>query len=166
MQCRVSRYQSEDSREYPCGVCRKGGENSILCVECHRLVHKRCSGISGKLKNNVDFHCRRCLEGENDLLHAVLQKDVVIEPNVKLECVPKFCYLGDALGAGAVGRRSGFKGGGHIQWRSQEVEVGGAKLRAKPESERPRIVSEARIEGEAGGGVWGGGSVSPSPENF
>jgi hypothetical protein len=102
MQCRVSRYQSEDSREYPCGVCRKGGENSILCVECHRLVHKRCSGISGKLKNNVDFHCRRCLEGENDLLHAVLQKDVVIEPNVKLECVPKFCYLGDALGAGAV----------------------------------------------------------------
>ena len=64
-------------------------------------------------------------------------------------------------------RRSGFKGGGHIRWRSQEVEVGGgAKLRAKPESERPRIVSEARIEGEAGGGVWGGGSVSPSPENF
>ena len=59
MQCRVSRYQSEDSGEYPCGVCRKGvGENSILCVECHRWVHKRCNGISGKLKSNVDFHCR------------------------------------------------------------------------------------------------------------
>ena len=27
-------------------------------------------------------------------------KEVVIEPNVKLECVPKFCYLGDTLGAG------------------------------------------------------------------
>ena len=24
------------------------------------------------------------------------------EPNVKLECVPKFCYLGDTLGAGGV----------------------------------------------------------------
>ena len=23
----------------------------------------------------------------------------MIEPNVKLECVPKFCYLGDTLGA-------------------------------------------------------------------
>ena len=24
----------------------------------------------------------------------------MIEPNVKLECVPKFCYLGDTLGVG------------------------------------------------------------------
>ena len=31
---------------------------------------------------------------------SVLVKEVVIEPNVKLECVPKFCYLGDTLGAG------------------------------------------------------------------
>ena len=35
MQCRVSRFQSEDSGEHPCGVCKKGvGDNSILCVEC------------------------------------------------------------------------------------------------------------------------------------
>ena len=26
--------------------------------------------------------------------------EVVIGPNVKLECVPKFCYLGNRLGAG------------------------------------------------------------------
>ena len=26
----------------------------------------------------------------------------MIEPNVKLECVPKFCYLGDKPGAGGV----------------------------------------------------------------
>ena len=30
----------------------------------------------------------------------VLLNEVVIEPNVKLECVPKFCYMGDTLGAG------------------------------------------------------------------
>ena len=42
----------------------------------------------------------RCLEGENGLFQSVLLKEVVIEPNVKLECVPKFCYLGDTLGAG------------------------------------------------------------------
>ena len=42
---------------HPCGVCRKGaGNNSILCIECIeclRWVHKRCSGISVKLKSNV-----------------------------------------------------------------------------------------------------------------
>ena len=71
-------------------------------MECLRWVHKRCSGISGKLKSNVDYHCRRCLEGENGLFQSVLLKEVVIEPNVKLECVPKFCYLVDTLGAGGV----------------------------------------------------------------
>ena len=101
MQCRVSRFQSEDSGEHPCGVCMKGvASNSIQCVECLRWVHKRCSGISGKLKSNVDFHCKRCLEGENGLFQSVLLKVGVIEPNVKLECVFKFCYLGDTLGAG------------------------------------------------------------------
>ena len=72
MQCWVSRFQSEDSGEHPCGVCRKGvGDNSILCVKCLKWVHKRCSGISGKLKSNVDFHCRRCMEGENGLFQSV-----------------------------------------------------------------------------------------------
>ena len=99
MQCRVSRFPSEDSGKHPCGVCRKGvASNSILCVECLRWVHKRCSGIKGKLKSNVDFRCRRCLE--ESLVGTVLRREVEIEPNMKLECVPKFCYLGDTLGAG------------------------------------------------------------------
>ena len=51
------------------------------------------------MKSNVDFYCRRCRAGENGLFQTVLLKEVVIEPNVKLECVPKFCYLGDTLGA-------------------------------------------------------------------
>ena len=55
MQCRVSRFQSEDSGEHPCGVCRKGVvSNSIRCVECLRWVRKRCCGISGKLKDDMD----------------------------------------------------------------------------------------------------------------
>ena len=33
-------------------------------------------------------------------------KEVVIEPNVKMECVPKFCYLGDTLGALGGGSKS------------------------------------------------------------
>ena len=38
--------------------------------------------------------------GKHGLFQSVLLKEVLIEPNVKLECVPKFCYLGDTLGAG------------------------------------------------------------------
>ena len=29
-----------------------------------------------------------------------MQIEVEIEPNMKLECVPKFCYTGNTLGAG------------------------------------------------------------------
>ena len=49
-------------------------------------------------KSNVVFCCKRCLE--ESPVGTVLQKEVEIELNVKLECVPKFCYLGDTLGAG------------------------------------------------------------------
>ena len=66
-------------------------------MECLRWVYNRCIVISGKLKSNVDFHCRRSLEGEreNDLFQSVFA-----EPNAKLKCVPKFCCLGGILGAG------------------------------------------------------------------
>ena len=44
--------QAEDSGQHLCGVCRRGvDDNSIFCVKCHRWVHKRYSGISGKLKS-------------------------------------------------------------------------------------------------------------------
>ena len=40
------------------------------------------------------------MEGEYGLFQSVLLKEVVIELIVKLECVTKFCYLVDTLGAG------------------------------------------------------------------
>ena len=61
---------------------------------------KKCSGISGKLKNNIDFHCKRCLK--DSLVLSVLLSEVEVEPNVKLECVSRFCCLGDTLGPGEV----------------------------------------------------------------
>ena len=56
--CQVRKGQQvDDSGMHPCGVHRKGvGSNSILCVECLRWVHKRCSGISRQFKSNIDFH--------------------------------------------------------------------------------------------------------------
>ena len=70
-------------------------------------------------------------------------------------------------------------GSSNLFWGGQ-TKFSDQKLRAEPESrarsarvegaKRLRIEGEARTEGEArektGGGVWGGGSVSPSSENF
>ena len=89
MRCQVNMVQSEDSGKHPCGVCRKGvASNSMLCIECCRWVHKKCSGISGKLKSNVVFRCRRCLE--EGPVETISQREVEIEPDVKLECIPQF----------------------------------------------------------------------------
>ena len=41
---------------WPCGVCRKGvGSNSIFCQSCKHWVHRKCSGISGKLRADLQF---------------------------------------------------------------------------------------------------------------
>ena len=57
MECRIDAGRETKSGKYPCGVCSKGvGSNSIKCTSCHSWVHKRCSGISGKLSKaqNLD----------------------------------------------------------------------------------------------------------------
>ena len=99
MRCQVRVGQAEESGKYPCGMCRQGvGDNSIKCVACHKWIHKKCSGISGRLGYVADFRCRRCLDG--DSAPVVLLSEVELEPGVKVECVSKFCYLGDTLGSG------------------------------------------------------------------
>ena len=50
MRCQVGIGQAEESGKYPCGVCKKGvGDNSIMCVACHRWVHKKVEWYSGKI---------------------------------------------------------------------------------------------------------------------
>ena len=99
MRCQVRIGQAKESEKYPCGVCRQGvGDNSIKCVAYHKWIHKKCSGISGGLGYVADFRCRRCLDG--DFAPVVLLSEVELEPGVKVECVSKFCYLGDTLGSG------------------------------------------------------------------
>ena len=49
------------SGKYPCAVCREGvGKNLIFCNGCSFWVHK-CSNIPGRLVEDPDFRCRRCL---------------------------------------------------------------------------------------------------------
>ena len=48
------------SGEYPCGVCGRGvGVNSVLCTECDKWIHKRCSGLQSVARAR-DFVCPTC----------------------------------------------------------------------------------------------------------
>ena len=103
----------ERNGKWPCALCSKGvGSNSIKCCSCKEWVHKRCSGIRGRLQNIVGFKCAVCL-GDRIIPE---RPDRVEVGGMSLECVNKFCYLGDVIGAGggaeasAVARvRSGWR---------------------------------------------------------
>ena len=89
----------KNSGKYPCAVCRSGvGNNSIECSQCKMWVHKKCSGISGRLMADPDCVCPRChgvarpIDGR-----PVSQVDV---DGTTLDVESTFCYLGDMLSAG------------------------------------------------------------------
>ena len=63
------------------------GDKSIKCVACHKWIHKKCSGISGRLGYVADFHCKRCLDG--DSAPVVLLSEVELKPGVKVEFVSR-----------------------------------------------------------------------------
>ena len=85
--------QAEESGKYPCGMCRQGvGDNSIKCVACNKWIHKKCSGISGRLGYVANFRCRRCLDG--DSAPVVLLSEVELEPGVKWSVCPNFAIWG------------------------------------------------------------------------
>ena len=93
-------------RKYPCSVCGKGRErNSVQCTKCQHWVHKRCSGVRGRLTREKIFSCKKCipgvlLQGEDKMIN--LDGD-------NIEVVGRFSYLGDSQ----CGRRS--KGGCNIK---------------------------------------------------
>ena len=79
----------------PCGVCGRGvGSISIQCTSCHKWLHKKCSGIKGRMyKVMRSFICRGCQNPVISTGHI----SVDIGANANLELVDNFCYLGDML---------------------------------------------------------------------
>jgi hypothetical protein len=100
LKCGVGCGQVTKSGKYPCGVCRQGvGRNCIQCNKCKSWVHKRCSGIKGKLKPDSSFQCTTCVsKAEHGYL--VDENEIDLGSGVVLEQVKSFCYLGDVIGAG------------------------------------------------------------------
>jgi hypothetical protein len=99
MHCHAKKGVIQDSGKDPCGMCGKGVRgNSIQCVDCSKWIHKRCSGYKGVLREGLKYQCPRC---SGQILNSVAPEEP-IEINLgdeKIECVQKFCYLGDMLGA-------------------------------------------------------------------
>ena len=86
----------QDSGEFPCAICRSGvGVNSIECSQCKLWVHKKCSGLTGRLVADPEFVCQRCrgvacpIDGR-----PVTHVDV---DGTQLDVEATFCYLGDML---------------------------------------------------------------------
>ena len=87
---------------FPCGVCRTGvGVNSILCIDCNKWCHKRCSGLS-RLSGVNNFRCPACVTG---VVSAELDESLVVEGGI-VEEVTHFCYLGDVLDRSGGAERS------------------------------------------------------------
>ena len=87
-----------DSGAFPCSVCRKGvGVNSVFCSTYSHWIHKRCSGLTGRLKDQA-YVCPWCLNLAPPLDYRPIKE--VIVGNATMDVEPKFCYLGDMLCAG------------------------------------------------------------------
>ena len=88
-----------DTGRFPCAVCRKGvGANSIVCSSCKHWVHKRCSGIRGKLSEDPEYVCPRCL-GMARPIDGRTATGVSVN-DCLLDVESEFCYIGDVLSAG------------------------------------------------------------------
>ena len=101
MRCQAGTGQVEESGEYPCGVCRKGVDsNSIRCSGCSKWIHKKCSGVSGKLQD-VDVSAYVCPSYMREEV-SIAKEDPVcrLSDTDNVELVDKFCYLGDMVGKG------------------------------------------------------------------
>ena len=80
--------------EYPCAVCNAGvGGNSILCSECDKWCHKRCTGLRS-LAGNTPYICPVC---SGNLQRPVVTDESIVLHSGTIEEVKEFCYLGDML---------------------------------------------------------------------
>lgn len=91
----------EKEGKWPCSICRKGvGRNSIQCRICMNWVHKRCSGIRLSLRSATgSFECAMCTRGCDNRDDGD-RTCLTLENGETVDCVDKFCYLGDMLNGG------------------------------------------------------------------
>ena len=98
LHCMGSIERTGNSGKYLCGVCRTGvGSNSIFCRSCGKWIHRRCSVVRGRLKDDSNYACPKCAAPPEPEKQDT--KEVLLEDGTRLKIVDKFCYLGDMIGA-------------------------------------------------------------------
>ena len=80
------------------------GSNFFFCGGYSSWVHKKCSGVSGHLKSDASFRCKRCT-GQARPINGRPMTEVTVDGE-KLEVVPSFCCLGDCLSSGGSCERT------------------------------------------------------------
>src|SRR5579864_9286366 len=101
MKCQVRNGLKDDSGDYPCSVCRRNVKrNSVECIVCKNWVHKKCSDVKGKLKPHQNFQCPVCTGRVAN--RRVEEKVLLLDNAGQLDCVDRFCYLGDVIGDGGA----------------------------------------------------------------
>ena len=90
----VSRILIPESSLVGCG--KSVDANSIQCILCMKWIHKRCSGISRKLraKDAEAFDSKTCVKGAQGSIKSEAGC-VELDDGSKFELVNKFCYLGE-----------------------------------------------------------------------
>src|SRR5580693_1009012 len=59
--CAKPPLSGQPSGKWPCWVYGKGvGQNSILCTQCNKWIHKKCSGVKGSLESCKKFQSGKC----------------------------------------------------------------------------------------------------------
>jgi hypothetical protein len=87
-----------ESGRWPCGCCGKGvGVHSILCVECKKWCHFRCSSLKS-LSGTQNFNCPSYKIG----IKRDIAKEKLDTKRGTIEVVEDFCYLGNVLDCEAV----------------------------------------------------------------
>jgi hypothetical protein len=104
MRCAMDSGVQRKTGKFPCSICMKGvGSNSILCGARGKWVHKKCSGVKGRLKAQKEYQCSNCKDtaaGITGTKTVERKKYTELETGVTIDCVDEFCYLGDMLGSG------------------------------------------------------------------
>ena len=85
------------SGQYPCGVCARGvGSNSVLCTQCSKWIHQRCSGLS-RVGQALNYVCPTCTTPAARTTDVEEHITLGPGPENLVEEVETFTYLGDVV---------------------------------------------------------------------
>jgi hypothetical protein len=67
------------------------GSYSLCCAKCNMWVHKKCSGVKGRLKMDSDYQCKTCsVNGKTVVTESGKKKNISLESGESIEYLEEF----------------------------------------------------------------------------